>query len=49
MEVCIDCKSPEVYTDMWVNLNDDSTIEGAGELYCSPCSSSTKVMTMEEE
>tara|TARA_B100001939_G_scaffold724_1_gene678 strand:- start:218 stop:367 length:150 start_codon:yes stop_codon:yes gene_type:complete len=44
MEVCVYCKSSEVYTDQWVNLNDDSVIEGAGELYCSPCSSSTKTM-----
>tara|TARA_B100001094_G_scaffold252726_1_gene250809 strand:- start:41 stop:190 length:150 start_codon:yes stop_codon:yes gene_type:complete len=45
--VCADCKSTEVYTDMWQNLNDDSIIEGAGEIYCTECCESTK--TMEEE
>ena len=37
--VCTECKSPEVYTDMWQNLNNNSIIEGAGEQYCKDCGS----------
>ena len=35
--VCTECKSSEVYTDMWQNLNDNSIVEGAGEEYCNNC------------
>ena len=35
--VCTECKSSEVYTDMWKNINNNSIIEGAGEVYCNNC------------
>jgi len=42
IQVCTECGSSDVYTDQWVSLNDDSVMDGAGELYCGNCSSECK-------
>jgi len=47
IQVCIECESDKVFTDVWMSINHGYTIEGAGEVYCTECCESTKTIDKE--